>query len=575
MSKYILGEWDLSLIKPQDLQMELKKLERKVKKFTKKRKELTSAISTKNFLQILKQLEQIKKKSSCFDYYFHLKFSENSADQQAVADLSKVETELSKLSNQLLFFSLWFKKLPESKAKQLIQESGEYHYFLEKLRKTRDYALKENEEKIINLKDVTGNTALMNVYKILTSQFEFIIDKKRLTQEELLALIRSPDAKIRREAYFTLLNKYKGYKDVLGEIYKNIINDWREENIGLRGYKTPISVRNIANDLPDEAVETLLQVCSKNQHLFHRFFNVKRKKLGLKKLTRFDLYAPIKDDNKKISYDRALRLVLSAYQHFSPQFAAEAKKIIDGKQIHSLIQKNKQSGAFCASVSAKISPYILLNYTGKLRDVSTIAHELGHGVHHNLARENTEFTSYSCLPLAETASIFGEMLLSEKLLKEDPQKGEELLFAKLDEIYATIIRQAGFVNFEIQAHQMMGEGKTIEEMSQAYLQDLRKQLGSKVEVDEIFADEWLYVPHLFQSPFYCYAYSFGNLLTLALWKMYREQGQPFAKKIMNLFAQGGSKSPLELTRELGVDITSEKFWQKGFDAIKEMLKKIR
>jgi oligoendopeptidase F len=292
-------------------------------------------------------------------------------------------------------------------------------------------------------------------------------------------------------------------------------------------------------------------------------------------MRRFDLYAPLKSKKKKkIPYNEAIKMVLDTFKNFSPEFHQEALNIINAKHIHSTLQKNKDTGAFCCSVTAKMNPFILLNYTGTLRDVSTLAHEIGHGIHHNLARNNTEFTSHSALPLAETASIFSEMLLSERLLEKYPEKAKELIFTKLDEIYASIIRQAGFVSFENKAHRMMEEGKTIQQMSQVYLQDLKKQLGKGIDIDEIYAYEWSYIPHIFHSPFYCYAYAFGNLLTLALYEMYKEKGKSFMPKIVDMLAEGGSSSPVEITKAVGVDITSEKFWQKGFDLIKEMIEKI-
>ncbi|MEK6809268.1 MAG: M3 family oligoendopeptidase, partial [Nanoarchaeota archaeon] len=435
--------------------------------------------------------------------------------------------------------------------------------------------LEEKEEKIINLKDVTGVSALNSIYNILCSQFQFDFEGKKIGQEELLTAVRSHSPKRREAAYRTLLEKYKSHKDLIGEVYRNIVNDWREENIRLRGYDSPIHVRNVGNDIPDNAVQALLKVCERNESLFQRFFELKRKRIGLKKMRRFDLYAPMqKKKETGIPYHEGITTVLETFQDFSPAFHREALNIITANHIHSKVQKNKDTGAFCCSVTSGLNPYVLLNYTGTLRDVSTLAHELGHGIHHNLARGQTEFTFHAPLPLAETASIFSEMVLSERLLKKYPDRAKNLLFTKLDEIYASIIRQAGFVRFEIKAHKMLEEGKTIEEISKAYLHDLRRQLGPKVEVDEIFAYEWCYIPHIFHTPFYCYAYAFGNLLTLALYETYREKGPAYADKIVEMLAKGGSQSPLDITKAVGADINSEKFWQGGFDVIAEMLKRV-
>ncbi len=575
MKKYQLSSWDLSEIKPVDLQKTFQEIETKAKHIEQWRPKLKDAISSKDFLSLLTELERLQILNSKLGVYAQLRFTEDSSNQEASALLARVETFLTKINNRLLFFGLWFKQLPEKEASRLIHSSGKYHYFLEKMYKSKPYILDEKEEKIINIKDVTGVSALNSIYTILCSQFQFEFDGKKIGQEQLLTFVRNPSPKKREAAYKTLLGKYKSHKDLIGEVYRNIVNDWREENVHLRGYKNPINVRNLSNDIPDQAVEALLKVCERNEVLFHRFFELKRKKLGLKKIRRFDLYAPLqKKKEKEIPYHEAVATVLGTFQEFSPAFHREALNIITADHIHSKVQKNKDTGAFCCSVTSKLNPYVLINYTGTLRDVSTLAHELGHGIHHNLARNQTEFTFHAPLPLAETASIFSEMVLSERLLKKYPDRAKDLLFIKLEELYASIIRQAGFVRFELKAHKMLEEGKTIDEISKVYLQDLRKQLGPKVEIDEIFAYEWCYIPHIFHTPFYCYAYAFGNLLTLALYETYKEQGPAYANKIVEMLAKGGSQSPLEITKAVGADITSEKFWQSGFDVLKQMLKKV-
>ncbi len=574
MSTYKESEWDIKTIKPITIKNSMLVIDKKTKSLESKRDILTNNISKKDFITIIKEIEDLKKDIDKLAVYAHLRFCADTNDQKAVAEMSQVETFLTKISNRLIFFNLWFKSLSNKKADELIDLCGKYRYYFEIIRKNKPYTLKENEEKIINIKDNTGISALNNIYNIFTAKFEFEFQGKTHTQEEMVTFVRSTDPKIRKEAYQTLLAPFEQNKEVIGEIYKNIINDWREENVNLRGYKTPINVRNVVNDIPDKVIEVLLRVCEKNQPLFHRFFEIKRKKLGLKKLRRYDLYAPLKEEKETISYDKAVNLVLETFEEFSPHFYDCAKKIIDDNHIHSKVQKGKRSGAFCCPSTTDYSPYVLLSYTGKFRDVSTLAHELGHGVHFILSSKQTEFTHDACLPLAETASIFSEMLLSEKVMKKNPKLAKEMLFTKVDDLYASIIRQAGFVNFEIKAHQMMQEGKTIDELSEVYLDDLRKQLGIEVEIDDIYAYEWAYIPHIFHTPFYCYAYAFGNLLTLSLYETYKEKGEDFVHKIIEMLAKGGSESPIEITKAVGVDITSEEFWQKGFLVIEKMIENL-
>ena len=569
-----LSAWDLSPIKPSNLELAMKSIENKTVALVKKRPFLTVNISEKDFLKVVKEFEALRTESEKLAAYAHLRFCEDTTNQEANASQSKVRTFLTKMNNQLLFFSLWFKDLPEAKARQLISASGPYQYHFATIRKMKPYTLNEREEQLINIKDTNGISSLINVYDIFTSQFSYNFQGKERTQEEMVNFVRSSSPEIRKEAYNVILAPYKNNRNVIGEIYKSIVNDWREENVHIRGYKHPIGVRNLANDVPDETIDVLLKVCEKNQNKFQRFFELKRKKLGLNKLRRYDLYSPLEEENKPVSYPQAVNLVMDTFNDFSKEFAGAAKKIIAANHIHSLVQKGKRSGAFCASASIEVPPYILLSYTNKYRDVFTLAHELGHGVHYVLSSKQTEFTQDACLPLAETASIFSEMLLSEKLIKENKEVAKNMIFAKLDDLYASIIRQAGFVNFERKAHKMMEEGKTIDEISKVYLTDLRKQLGSRIEVDQIFSYEWAYIPHIFHTPFYCYAYAFGNLLTLALYGMYKEEGSKFVAKYIDMLSKGGSESPKEITKAMGIDICSEEFWQKGFDAISEMIKRI-
>ena len=571
---YKRGSWDLAEVRPRSLESAMKLIAAKTKALESKRSKLNNNISQKSFMQFIYDLENLRKITSRLGVFAHLRFCEDSTNQKALAEMSKVETFLTKQGNKLVFFSLWFKQLPAKKAQQLIKGSGPYRYFLDSMWKRRKYALKEDQEKIINLKDTTGVSALNNIYNIFTSKFVYQFQGKKRSQEEMVTYVRSTSPKIRKEAYQTLLAPYSENKEVIGEIYKNIINDWREENVNLRGYNNPINVRNVYNDIPDKAIDVMLKVCEKNQKLFHKFFEIKRKKIGLKKLRRFDVYTPKKEEKDRISYDKAIGIVLDTFRSFASEFGQHATTIIDKQHVHSNIQKGKRSGAFCCPASNDFPPYVMLTYTEKYRDVSTLAHELGHGIHFMLSQKQTEFTSDACLPLAETASIFSEMLLSEKVMQDNPHAAKNMLFTKLDDLYASIIRQAGFVSFERKAHQMMKDGKTIDEMSAVYLADLKKQLGPKIEVDPIFAYEWCYIPHIFHTPFYCYAYAFGNLLTLALYAKYKKDGDKFVSKIIEMLTLGGSAAPVDIAKVVGVDITSEKFWQSGFDYIKKMIKQI-
>jgi oligoendopeptidase F len=377
-------------------------------------------------------------------------------------------------------------------------------------------------------------------------------------------------------AYQSLFQVYGAQRDMLGDLYKHLAQDWGNEGLQLRHYSSPIAVRNMANDLPEKAVDALLATCRKNVGLFQQYFLLKRRILKLKTFQRYDLYAPYGAKTHRYTFSRAEGMVMEAYQNFSPRLADLASRVIRENHLDAAIRPGKMGGAFCYSVRPKQTPYVLVNFTGEARDVSTLAHELGHAVHAMLAENHSALTFHSALPLAETASIFGEQLLSDSLLSEERDKKVKvsLLLGQLDDAYATIMRQAFFVQFELEAHRMVAKGVTSDELAEAYLTLLREQFGKAVKVGEEFRWEWLAIPHIFASPFYCYSYSFGNLLVLSLFQQYKKEGKAFIPKYLELLEGGGSASPQALLRPLHVDVSSRKFWQGGFTRIQTLVNQL-
>jgi len=363
---------------------------------------------------------------------------------------------------------------------------------------------------------------------------------------------------------------------ILGQMDQTLIRDWRSENIDLRNYAAPISARNLVNDLPDDVVDILLDISEKNADIFQRYFKLKAKLLGLEKLRRYDIYAPVAEADKTYDFDKAVKLTLSAFEDFDPRIAELAKKVFDDGHIDSEVRKGKQDGAFCASVVPGHTPYVKVNYQGKVNDVATIAHELGHAIHAMLAFDHNVFTFHSALPMAENASTFAEMLLVDRLLEEedDPAVRRDLLFRQVDDAFATILRQAFFAKFEVTAHDMVAEGATIDQLSEAYYENLEKQFGDAVELSEEFKWEWVSVPHFYHVPFYVYAYSFGQLLVLSLYKQYKAEGEAFKPRYIKILEAGGSASAVDICAEAGLDITKPEFWQGGFDVIKEMVEEL-
>ena len=591
-----LGSWKLNDLfeesKGKKFDEFLASITSRVEQVENRRKELSDEIPSSDFESILHSIEEISEMISKVGGYAHLNYAANTSSNEFAALVTKIGVFGSSLSNRLLFFDLWFKKDASSGTAHRLIESmpSVYRQFLTHQRLFAKYTLSEPEEKIITTLGVTGTSALIKIYDRMTSGFEFvanikrgkrIIKKKFTNKEKLLSLTRSTKPEERKAAYEALFRVYKENSGVLGEIYQNCVIEWRDENIGMRGHASPISVRNIHNDLDDSTVDTLLSVCRRNSTVFHEYFKQKARMLGIKKLQRSHLYAPLtlkSTDQKKFTYPKGVETVLETFGRFHPTFRQYAERVFNEQHVDSEIRKGKLGGAFCSSLSPKLSPYVLLNFDGKTRDVSTMAHELGHAIHSIASADKPILVWDAPLPLAETASVFAEMLLNETLSKRITVKERKILLAEqIDDMYATIMRQAYFTLFEIDSHRIIAEeNATIDRVSELYFANLVEQFGDSVSVTNDFRWEWLYIPHFYHSPFYCYAYSFGNLLVLSLYQQYKSENiDTFFPKYFKLLAAGGSQKPEELLMQSGVDISKDEFWQQGFDLVAAKVQELK
>jgi oligoendopeptidase F len=591
-----VGGWDITdLVKDpssEEFSQFLRSIEEQLVQFEQSRQLLRQEISPEEFEGLIHMVESISEKVSIASGHAYLSYYADTSSNEASALVIKIEKLASEISNRMLFFDLWFKKqIDDENANRLINAIPKaYQEHLRHKRLVAKYSLSEPEEKIISTLEVTGIGALIKIYDKMTSSFEFTmklrqgrktIEKKFDNKEKIVSLVRSPDGNRREAAYKSLLQVYKKNSGVLGEIYQNIIMQWRDEAILMRGYRSPISVRNIANNLDDATVEALLATCRNNVGIFHDYFVEKAKMLGMKKLHRYHLYAPISNkasDSKKFTYARAVESVLDSFGNFDPQFRRLAERVFDEHHVHSEIRKAKRGGAFCYTITPKLTPYVLLNFDGLTRDVSTLAHEFGHAIHSMLASDMPLMVFHAPLPLAETASVFAEMLLNEKLAEKMSKKERRILLAEqIDNLYATIIRQAYFTLFEIDAHKAIGENNaTIDAVAKIYMDNLKEQFGNSITISPDFEWEWVYIPHFYHTPFYTYAYSFGNLLVLSLYKQYKLEGRfSFAPKYFKILSAGGSRKPEELLMEAGIDISQEEFWQQGFDYVQEMIQQLK
>jgi oligoendopeptidase F len=544
------------------------------------REKLSPDIAEDDFARLMQLYESITELLYRLWGYGRLWFSENTQSQEALGFMGRMDQLFTDVQNRLLFFTLWWKDLDDEPAERLMASGGDWRYYLESVRRFKPHTLTEPEEKIINLKNVNGPDALSTLYDMITNKYVFKLEVdgevKELTRPELSKYVQGPSPVLREAAYRELNRVYAQDGNVLGQIYVHRARDWRNENMTLRHFASPIAVRNLNNDIPDPVVDTLLDVCRKNAGVFQHYFRLKAGWLGVDKLRRFDLYAPLSDADKEYAYPQAVGMVLESLKSFAPVVAGHAQRIFVENHIDSQVRPGKDSGAFCWGAFPGLAPWILMNYTGKARDVATLAHELGHAVHALMAGEHSILTFHSALPLAETASVFSEMLLTERLLEEDPdvQVQRNLLASAVDDAYATVMRQAYFVLFERQAHAMIAEGRTTDDLRAVYMDNLREQFGDAITLDEGFEWEWTAIPHIYQQPFYCYAYSFGQLLVLSLYQRYKEEGAAFIPRYLKILSYGGSASPEHILTEAGVDMAAAEFWQGGFDVIQGIVEQL-
>ena len=584
MKTYKLSPWNLSDLFSAHDSAEMKaafdELDEKVIEFEALRPSLAPSMTVDAFLDAVRLLEAISRLAYRISGYASLGFSANTQDQVIQAFMSSVDSRLAVISNRTLFFSLWWKALDDPAAERLMAGSDDYRYWLEEMRHFKPHTLTEAEEKVINIKDVTGARAIVNLYDTLTNRYVFHLtvdgEVKEMTRGEISVYARSHDPALRAAAYQELYRVYTKDAPILGQMYQTLVRDWANENVSLRKYKSPIATRNLVNDIPDKVVDTLLEVSRGNNAIFQRFFQLKARWIKMNKLRRYDIYAPVAKSDKKYSFTQSTRVVFDAFRQFDPQFEQLAERVFSEDHLDGEVRKGKMGGAFCATIEPSLTPWVLLNYQGRSDDVATMAHELGHAIHAMMAEHHTLFTQHACLPLAETASTFGEMLLVDKLLKEETDESvrRDLLFRQMDDSYATIQRQVYFALFEKQAHGMVMQNASVDDLAAAYFENLKEQFGDSIELNEEFKWEWVAIPHIYNVPFYVYAYAFGQLLVLSLYRQFKLEGDAFKPRFRRILSTGGSEAPVSLLKHAGVDVTKAAFWQGGFDVLDELVKKL-
>lgn len=579
--------WDTAPLYPSpdsaELQLDFSFSAERVEAFRGKYQGKIAGLDPVSLLEVLEEFEVILERLSKPQMYAHLLFAADSEDD-ANKSLSQRAAEFGNLmARQLLFFDLEIMAIPDDRFACLSNDErlANYSHYLANVRKFREHTLSEREEQLLKRKDMTGADAFCRLFDEISASFRYKMtidgEETDYTGEELLGLLHHPDPDLRERSFATFLSRHEEEGIVFSAVFNDITLDHSQE-LELRNYSTPMEPTNIANEIEATVVDRLMAVSEANYPLARDYFRLKAGLLGLEKLKNTDIYAPIGVESRNYSFAEAKGLVLNAYREFNPAYESIIEAFFREQRIDVLPRPGKGGGAFCMGMTPSLPPYVLMNFTGNLRDVSTLAHELGHGLHFVLAGCQTMLNYHAPLPLAETASVFGEMLLTRHLLEKETDRNVKvaLLCAKIEDIIATTFRQNVLTRFEERLHLERREGLlTSKRICALWWEENEKLYGDAVEMIEPYRWGWSYISHFIHSRFYCYSYVFAELLVLSLYRAYLQEGESFIPRYEAILRSGSSLSPADTVRPAGMDLADPDFWQKGYDLLGELIGNLR
>jgi oligoendopeptidase F len=502
-----------------------------------------------------------------------LYYAADQSDPERGRFFQNIQERLNAISTELLFFTLEINRLEDAALEVKLKTSALAHYrpWLRDVRAFRPHQLSDELETLLHEKYVAGAAAWTRLFDETVAALRFPIDGQDLTSAEALHLLSETDPAVRKSAAKAIGKVFGDNIRTFAHITNTLAKD-KEIEDRWRKFKRPISSRNLSNYVEDEVVDALIAaVRQAYPRLAHRYYRLKAKWFGVEVLPYWDRNAPLPDDeDRTIPWPQAERIVLDAYAAFSPDMAAIGRRFFDGRWIDAPVRPGKSPGAFAHPTVPSAHPYLLLNYQGKVRDVMTLAHELGHGVHQVLAAPQGQLMADTPLTLAETASVFGEMLTFQALLKAetDPLRQKTMLAAKVEDMLNTVVRQIAFVEFERRVHDERREGElSVERLGEIWLQIQAESLGPAIRFEDEYRFYWAYIPHFIHTPFYVYAYAFGDCLVNSLYAVYQNAAPGFAAKYLDLLRAGGTKRHQELLAPFGLDASDPDFWRRGLDMI--------
>lgn len=508
--------------------------------------------------------------------YAYLYWVTDTNDAARGALLQKVRESYTAASQKLIFFDLEWSRVDTDRAAAFLDspELARYKHHLELLLRRRAHLLTEPEEKVMSELDVAGRSAWNRLFDETMSAMRFELDGKSITEQEVLAKLHEPDRDLRRRAALSFTDGLQAQSHTLTFIGNTLLSD-KSIKDRLRAYPHWLSSRNLDNEVDDATVDALVAAVVSRYDLAERFYRLKQRLLGVEQMHDYDRYAPVGEANTRYSWKEAHEVVLDAYHSFHPQMGSIAGEFFERSWIDAAVRPGKRGGAFSHGAVPSVHPYIMMNFTGRIRDVQTLAHELGHGVHQYLSREQGVLHADTPLTTAETASVFGEMLVFQRLMQKekDPRNRLSMLVGKIDDSMATVFRQVAMNRFENVIHterREKGELST-ERFSELWIETQEAMFGGSVTLGEHYRLWWSYISHFHHTPGYVYAYAFGELLVLALYQQYRESENGFAENYIELLRAGGSDFPHVLVGRLGVDLTDHDFWQTGLRSIEALI----
>jgi oligoendopeptidase F len=579
--------WDLrDLYQSMDdpaLDADLAKVLKRAKAFEKKHRGKIESLKPNQAKKLLKAIDELESLYEQMDrpaIFAMLLHSGKTDDPKHGALLARTQEQRTEINKHLIFFDLEWVKVGQATAKKIIAHKSlrKYHHWLQQKRVWKPFYLSEPEEKVLDTKAMTGKSAFGRLFEeaIARLMCNFTHDGKtsEMSLQEILAKLYDANRSIRKAAADGLSQGLQGQAHLLTYIFNTVVLD-HQTDCQLRNYPDAMAARNLANEISSDVVEALMTATEAHYPLVQRYYRLKGKLLKIDKLYDYDRYAPLSGEMPKCDWPTAQAIVQESYDAFSPDAGGIIRTFFEKSWIDAELRPGKRGGAFSSSAVPSAHPYILMNFTERLRDVMTLAHELGHGVHQYLSRGQGYLQCDTPLTMAEMASVFGEMLTFRRLQERYPQPKERLamLCGKIEDAFATVFRQVVLTRFEQSLHaarQSQGELST-DTINELWMKANQAMFGDVVEFTPGYASWWSYIGHFIRSPFYCYAYSFGELLVLALYQKYKEDGDAFVPKYLELLSSGGSAAPHKLLAKLDVDVTDPKFWELGLRLLGEMV----